>query len=377
LHRPRSADRCHAASHPFLLDLPRCFARSSFRPGDLAMITTIQFVGGFALLLFGAEYLVRGAVALARKLNVSKMIIGMTIVAWGTTSPELVVSLQAAFENRPGISIGNVVGSNIANILLILGISAVIYPIAIQPRALYRDAAMMLGSAMLFTALALLGTIERWQAGVMVLLLIAFTIYALQSERRAGAINDPGDLAEELEEEFEEGPKSTWLAVLSIVGGVVSVVIGAKLLVTAAVTTAQYLGVREEVIGLTIVAVGTSLPELATAVVAAAKRHSEIAVGNIMGAGIYNLLMIIGLVGLVVPIPIPAQILTFDLWAMIAVTVLLLAFLLLRGGLSRPVGALLLTGFVAYTALQYYGVERAYGELATFLPAPIGEAKAR
>ncbi|MEZ5817809.1 MAG: calcium/sodium antiporter, partial [Hyphomicrobiaceae bacterium] len=246
------------------------------------MLTILQFTGGFILLLFGAEYLVRGAVSLARRLNVSKMIIGMTIVAWGTTSPELVVSLQAAADNLPGISIGNVVGSNIANILLILGTSAVIFPIVIQPSALYRDAAMMLGSALLFTALALTGVIERWQAAAMVAGLVLFTAYAFHTERKKGRMDDPGDLAEELEEEFEEGPKSTWLAVLAVVGGVASVVIGAKLLVAAAVEAAQYFGVREEVIGLTIVAVGTSLPELATAVVAAMKRHSEVAVGNIM-----------------------------------------------------------------------------------------------
>jgi cation:H+ antiporter len=340
------------------------------------MITALQFAGGFVLLLFGAEYLVRGAVALARRLNVSKMIIGMTIVAWGTTSPELVVSLQAAADNLPGISIGNVVGSNIANILLILGASAVIFPIVIQPSAIYRDAAMMLGSALLFTALALTGAIERWQAGTMIALLVAFTLYAFHSERKKGAMDDPGDLAEELEEQFEEGPKSTWLAVLSVVGGVASVVIGAKLLVSAAVVTAQYFGVREEVIGLTIVAVGTSLPELATAVVAAMKRHSEVAVGNILGAGIYNLLMIIGLVGLITPIPIPQQILVFDLWFMIAMTVLVLSLLLFRGGLSRTAGAFFLAGFIAYTSLQYHGVEAALGSIGLRTPG-IGQVIAK
>jgi cation:H+ antiporter len=341
------------------------------------MITILQFVGGFVLLLFGAEYLVRGAVSLARRLNVSKMIIGMTIVAWGTTSPELVVSLQAAADNLPGISIGNVVGSNIANILLILGASAVIFPIVVQPSAIYRDAAMMLGSALLFSALALTGIIERWQAGAMVALLVVFTLYAFQTERKKGALNDAGDLAEELEEEFEEGPKSTWLATLAVLGGVASVVVGAKLLVAAAVETANYFGVPEEVIGLTIVAVGTSLPELATAVVAAMKRHSEVAVGNIMGAGIYNLLMIIGLVGLVVPIPIPPQILSFDLWFMIAVTLLLLTLLLVNGGLSRPAGALFLACFTAYTALQYYGVEAAMGSLAGDMSSIFGQARAK
>jgi cation:H+ antiporter len=192
----------------------------------------------------------------------------------------------------------------------------------------------------------------------MVAMLAAFSIYAFMQERRRGKNNDPGDVAEELAEEFKEPPKPVWLSLLSVIGGIVAVVAGAKLLVTAAVTTARTLGVGEEVIGLTIVAVGTSLPELATATVAAIRKHSEVAVGNILGAGIYNLFAIMGLVAVVNPIPVPSQILVFDLWVMLAVTAMLLAFLLLRNGLSRPVGAMFLAGFVAYTALQYYGVEK-------------------
>ncbi|HXF54072.1 MAG TPA: calcium/sodium antiporter [Hyphomicrobiaceae bacterium] len=327
------------------------------------MMVALQFAAGFVLLLFGAEYLVRGAVSLARRLKVTPMIIGMTIVAYGTTSPELVVSLQAAVDGLPGISVGNVVGSNIANILLILGASALIYPIVTNGRALYRDAAMMMGSALLFTALAYSGRIERWQGMLMVAILIAFSIYAFSVERRKGKA---AELSEDLAQEFKEAPQATWLAVLSVVGGVVAVVAGARLLVSAAVATATALGVGEEVIGLTIVAVGTSLPELATAVVAAFRRHSEVAVGNIMGAGMYNLLAIMGLVGSVTPVDVPRQILVFDLWCMLAVTAMLLMFLLLRGGLSRPVGALFLSGFVAYTVLQYYGVERAFAGRPAF-----------
>jgi len=319
------------------------------------MMVALQFAVGFTLLLFGAEYLVRGAVSLARRLKVTPMIIGMTIVAYGTTSPELVVSLQAAVDGLPGISVGNVVGSNIANILLILGVSALIYPIVTNGRALYRDAAMMMGSALLFTALAYSGRIERWQGMLMVAMLIAFSIYAFAIERRKGRA---AALSEDLAQEFKDAPQATWLAVLSVVGGVVAVVTGARLLVSAAVAAATTLGVGEEVIGLTIVAVGTSLPEFATAVVAAFRRHSEVAVGNIMGAGMYNLLAIMGLVGSVTPVDVPRQILVFDLWCMLAVTAMLLMFLLLRGGLSRPAGALFLSGFVAYTVLQYYGVER-------------------
>lgn len=322
------------------------------------MLTVIQLIAGFVLLLFGAEYLVRGAVALARRLKVAPMIIGMTIVAYGTTAPELVVSLQAAVDGLPGISVGNVVGSNIANILLILGMSAVIFPIVVKPTTLMRDAAMCMGAALVFTALALSGTVERWQGGLMVAMLAAFSIYAFTQERRRGKANDPGDMAEELEKEFEEAPKPMWLSLLSVIGGIVAVVTGAKLLVTAAVATARVLGVDEAVIGLTIVAVGTSLPELATAVVAALRKHSDVAVGNILGAGIYNLFAIMGLVAVVAPIPVPPQIVVFDLWVMVAVTALLLALLLWRNGLSRPVGAMFLAGFVVYSALQYYGVEK-------------------
>ena len=319
------------------------------------MITILQLIGGFVLLLFGAEHLVRGAVALARRLSVSPMLIGMTVVAYGTTAPELVVSLEAVLAGQPGISVGNVVGSNIANILLILGLSAFIFPIAIERASLYRDAAMMLGSALLFVAIALSGTILRWQGILMIAALVVFSLYAYLSESRRGVANSAAD---ELAEEFAEGPRSTWLALLSIVGGVAAVIIGARLLITGAITTARYLGVGEEVIGLTIVAVGTSLPELATAVVAAFHRHSAVAVGNIIGANIYNLLAIMGLVAAVRPLAVPPQILRFDLWFMLAVTVALLASLVFRGGVSRGVATLFLAVFCAYTAFQYFGVEK-------------------
>jgi cation:H+ antiporter len=318
------------------------------------MLTIFQLGGGFVLLLFGAEYLVRGAVSIARRLNVPPMVIGMTIVAYGTTSPELVVSLQAAIDGLPGISIGNVVGSNIANILLILGTSAAIFPIVVRPRDLQRDAAVMLSSALLFTALALSGTIERWQGILMVAALVVFTTYAFVSERRRRHADGPALLAEE----FKEVPQQTWLAVLSVLGGIVAVLAGAKLLVAAAIVAARYFGVGEEVIGLTIVAVGTSLPELATAVVAAYRRHSEVAVGNVLGANIYNLLAIIGLVAAVKPLDVPPQILTFDLWFMLAVTLILLAILLLHCGMRRWVGLIFLLLFAAYTTLQYHGVEK-------------------
>ncbi len=216
----------------------------------------------------------------------------------------------------------------------------------------------MLGSALLFVALALSGTISRWQGILMFASLIVFSVYAYVSERRRGPAESSSD---ELAEEFAEGPKSVWLALLAVAGSIVAVIIGARLLVTGAVTTAQYLGVGEEVIGLTIVAVGTSLPELATAVVAGLRRHSALAVGNVIGANIYNLLAIMGLVAAVKPIAVPPQILGFDLWFMLAVTVVLLASLIFRGGVSRGLAVMFLLTFSAYTTLQYVGVESVFG----------------
>lgn len=228
-----------------------------------------------------------------------------------------------------------------------------ITPFVCKPTALYRDAAVMMGSALLFVALALSGTIERWQGVLMFAALVVFSLYAYVAERRRGAHDGPAELAEE----FQEGPKSLWLSVLAIIGGIASVVIGAKLLVTGAVTLARILGVGEEVIGLTVVAVGTSLPELATAVVAAVRKHSDVALGNIIGANIYNLLAIMGLVAAVTPINVPPQILKFDLWFMLAVTVALLFTALFRQRLDRPAAVMFLVAFAGYTALQYYGVE--------------------
>jgi cation:H+ antiporter len=211
----------------------------------------------------------------------------------------------------------------------------------------------MMTSALLFAALALSGTIERWQGVLMVAALIVFSLYAFAAERRRGKTEGPGELAEE----FREVPQAAWLAALSVFGGLLAIIYGANLLVTGATTAARLLGVGEEVIGLTVVAVGTSLPELATAVVAAYRRNSDVALGNVIGANIYNLLAIIGLVSAVTPVPIPGQILTFDLWFMLSVTALMLTLVVVQNGLRRWAGAFFLGAFAAYTTLQYYGVD--------------------
>ena len=316
-------------------------------------MTFLQIAAGFILLLLGAEFLVRGAVALARRLEVSPMVIGMTVVAYGTTAPELVVSLEAALTDVPAIAVGNVIGSNIANILLILGTAAVIYPIACKPGALKRDGAVMLGAAVLMVILGLTGAITAVQGAVMLFALITLTLYAYWSERRNSA---SADLLSREAEEFAEWPRSLWPSLLAVIGGIATVVFGAQILVAAAVELARDFGISEAVIGLTLVAVGTSLPELATAAVAAYRRHPDIAIGNVVGANTYNILAILGVVSMVEPLTIPAQIVGFDIWFMLAATILLLAMILVRGGLSRAVGAGFLAVYGLYLVAEYTGI---------------------
>ncbi len=321
------------------------------------MITTLEILGGFVLLLFGAEFLVRGAVALARRLDVSPMVIGMTIVAYGTTAPELVVSVEAALGGVPGIAVGNVVGSNIANILLILGAASLVHPILCTPRLLFRDTSVMLGAAILFVGLALTGTISRTQGILMIAAIICYSLYTYWAERRRSQTKD---ILEKEAEEFSEGPRSVWLALLAVIGGIVSVVVGARILISGALTAARYFGVGDEVIGLTLVAIGTSLPELATAMVAAWRRHTDVAIGNVIGANIYNVLAIMGVVSIISPLEIPEQIGRFDIWFMLAVTLALLVAVVAFKGVTRGVGGVFLGAYAVYLMLQYYGL-RAIG----------------
>ena len=310
-------------------------------------------IAGLILLLFGAEFLVRGAVALARRLRVSPMLIGLTIVAYGTTAPELVVSLKAALIGAPGIAVGNVVGSNIANILLILGTSAVIFPIVCEPRRLIREGVVIGAVAVMFALLGLGGVITPWHGIPMLAALVAISVYAYISERRGGGT---AELHEREGAEFEDVPQALWLTWLSIIGGVASVVLGAQLLLDGAIELARMFGVSEAVIGLTLVAIGTSLPELATAVVAAYRRHSDVALGNVLGANLYNILGIMGVVSVITPITIPAQMVVFDLWVLVAVTFALLIALFAARGISRPLGIGFLAAYGVYIWVEYYGV---------------------
>lgn len=312
---------------------------------DLAMT-----LGGFVLLLGGADYLVRGSVALAKRFGVSPLVIGVTIVALGTSLPELMVSLSAALDGAVGLTAGNIVGSNIANILLILGVSGLMAPIACTRQALFRDGAAMVGATFLFVVAGLLGTLGFWHglAGVTLLTLYLFGCY--WSERRTGdAIH-----AEEAEN-VDAVRGSLGITIVAIIGGLAGVLIGADLLVKGATGLARTYGVSEEVIGLTLVAFGTSVPELATAIVAGLRGHTDVSLGNVFGSNLFNTLGIMGVVTMAVPIDMPESMLRFDVWVMIAATVLIVVMLRSGWRLGRIESGFLLVCYGLFIAAQFFG----------------------
>ncbi len=298
-------------------------------------MTYLLFILGLAGLFFGGEFLVRGASAIARSFRLSPMVIGLTIVGFGTSAPEMLVSVQAALAGSPAIAIGNVVGSNIANILLILGISAVIAPLIIPVRKLWRDLGFMLLATAVIWVMLLDGNVTRLDGLLLILGLVVFLAVAFLT----GKVEP---------EEGTSGDMPQWKAWAYTLGGLVVLVIGARLLVDGATEIARGFGVSEAVIGLTIVAVGTSLPELATSVVAAIRKQTEIAVGNIVGSNIFNIFGILGTTALIAPIPSEARFAMVDMpWAAAAaIGLTVLAFLL--GGLPRIAGALLLATYGGY-----------------------------
>ncbi|HRP87374.1 MAG TPA: calcium/sodium antiporter, partial [Gammaproteobacteria bacterium] len=276
------------------------------------MLHVLLIVLGIGLLTAGGEALIRGALAAARRLGVSPLLSGLVIVGFGTSMPELVVSLDAAVNQRPDIAVGNVVGSNIGNILLILGLCAAITPLAVHPMALRRDAVVMVGASLLFLLLAhggLLGRFEglAWLAG-----LLAYLGWAYRTER--AQVTPGGELLVAESEEITALPGSTRLMAAAVLGGLGLLIAGSRVLIIGAVGLAEEFGVSEAVIGLTLVAVGTSLPELTVGVMAALRRHADVAVGNILGSNIFNLLGILGVAALVEPLAVNPRILAFDQW---------------------------------------------------------------
>ncbi|MBL27019.1 MAG: sodium:calcium antiporter [Rhodospirillaceae bacterium] len=308
-------------------------------------------VGGLLLLFGGGEVLVNGAVSLANRLGVSPLIIGLTVVGFGTSAPELLVSLEAALGGQPDIAVGNVVGSNIANILLILGAASVIYPIRCAPQVVFRDGIFMLASAALFALLAHEGIIPRWQGAVMFAALLVFVGYSYWSERYRKAPSER--LHRHEAEEFGDAERSLGLSLVLVAVGFVALIGGSKMLVSGALDIARAAGISEAVIGLSLVAVGTSLPELATSCMAAVRKHTDVAVGNVLGSNIFNILSVLGLTAIVEPVPISSEILGLDLWIMLGVSVLVLPVLITGWRINRVEGGIFLLAYAGYIAILY------------------------
>lgn len=327
------------------------------------MQIALQLVGGLILLMLGGELLVRGAVQVATRFGVSPLVIGLTLVGFGTSTPELVTSVQAALSGSPGIAYGNIVGSNIANILLILGIAAIITPIAVSSNALKRDSTIMVLVTVVFAIVAALVPMGLLAGLVFVAALAGYIFAAFWHERglAAGALDDAHGAAFDKSLALQEADpalkgtsdigKSAFLSILIAVAGLALVVLGGNFLVSGAVGLARSFSISETIIGLTIVAIGTSMPELVTSVMAALRKQTEVAFGNVVGSNIYNILGIGGFTALISPTNVPSEIVRFDNLIMIGASLVLVAFAFTGRRISRREGAILVAGYAAYVAL--------------------------
>jgi cation:H+ antiporter len=314
---------------------------------DLA--TVCYALLGIVLLGLGGDVLVRGAVGIAEHLQVSPLFTGLVLVGFGTSTPELATSLNAAMQGSAGIAVGNVVGSNIANILLILGLTAVILPIPADPKAFKRDAPMLAIATLACLAAVETDYLGRLAGAVFLLLLGVYLAYTYRTEK----IQQDASAMLHVQEGRLRSPasRSVWLSAGLAAAGLAAILAGADWLVTSCIQIAGALGIADSVIGLTVVAVGTSLPELATSVAAACKRETDIALGNIIGSNIFNILGILGVTALAVPLAIPQNVVEFDVWVLLAVTGLLLYFALTNARIERVEGAIFLLLYCAYLGL--------------------------
>ncbi|WP_028990215.1 calcium/sodium antiporter [Thermithiobacillus tepidarius DSM 3134] len=315
----------------------------------MSLIHFAYFIFGLALLIAGAELLVRGASRLAAAFGISPLVIGLTVVAFGTSSPELAISVQSGLAGQSDIALGNVVGSNIFNVLFILGLSAVITPLLVAQQLVRLDVPVMIGVSLLVLGLGLDGAFSRPEGGLLVAGLAAYTAFLIrQSRRESQAVQT--EYAQEFGAATSAG-RGRLLNLALVAGGLGLLVLGSRWLVTGAVAFAQALGVSELVIGLTLVAAGTSMPEVATSLIAAVRGQRDIAVGNVVGSNIFNLLGVLGLTAVVAPngVPVSDAVLGFDLPVMIAVAVACLPIFLSSHLIARWEGFVFLGYYAAYT----------------------------
>ena len=313
-------------------------------------MTIFLFLSGLAFLIIGAEILVRGASRIAAGIGISPLIIGLTVVAFGTSSPELAVGIKSAVSGQADIALGNVIGSNIFNVLFILGLSALIVPLRVSKQLIRLDVPLMIGLSVLVLLFAMDQNITRFDGGLLLAGLAGYIVFLIYEGRKS---SDGDNKLNRNSTNGKNSGKINWpLNILFVVGGLVLLVVGSRWLVDGAVTFAQYLGVSELIIGLTIVAAGTSLPEVVTSLIAAVGGERDIAVGNVVGSNIFNIMGVLGLTGVLAPagIRVSEGIYHFDIPIMIAVAFACLPIFFTGGTINRWEGALLLGYYVAYTS---------------------------
>lgn len=303
---------------------------------------------GLVLLPAGGELVVRGSVRLSRMLNISPLVVGVIVIGFGTSLPEVVVSINAALSGSPGLAVGNVVGSNIANSLLVIGLPALFVPVIVDTRAVLRDGVGLLGVTIVFVGICLHGVLNTWMAITLLTLLCIYIVIATRTGSGSGTESLSSQAG--VDDVFESEPKKQHFikTLLIVLAGFVAIAAGAECLVSGAVELARRLGVSNEVIGLTIVAIGTSLPELVTALVAAYRRQTDLSLGNVLGSNIFNLAGVAGVTGLVVPLPISDSIAQYDVWVLAGTTVLLFMFMWSHYRISRAEGGILFAGYCVY-----------------------------
>ncbi len=310
--------------------------------------TLLSLIGGLLVLTAGAEILVRGASRLAASMGISPLVVGLTVVAFGTSAPELAISLKSSLTGQSDLAVGNVVGSNVFNVLLILGACALIAPLVVAQQLVRRDVPLMIGLSLLVLGFGLDGSVGRAEGVLLVAGLVAYTTYAIRCGRRESAAVEA-----EYAREFAAPPKPRWaLQIGAVLAGLALLVLGARWFVTGAVEMARWLGLSEAIIGLTIVAAGTSLPEVATSILATVRGERDIAVGNVVGSNLFNLMGVLGLTAALTPggLPVAPSIEAFDLPVMAAVAVACLPIFFTGRRIDRWEGAIFLGYYAAYLA---------------------------
>ncbi len=301
---------------------------------------------GFFLLLYGGHFLVRGSVALAHHFNVSRLVVGVVIVSLGTSAPELVVSLQAAFQGHPDIALGNVVGSNVSNIALVLALSAIVLPIGVKRDTIRIDMPVMLLASLLLFVMMLDGILVAWEGLLFVLFLAGFIFLSLRRSRK---------FQKKIQAKLPLPNYPLWISVLLVVLSSVALVFGANWLITGVTILARDFGISERVISITVIAFGTSLPELATSIIAAFQKESDISIGNIVGSNIFNIMGVLGITSVFHPIDVNPDILHFDIYWMLGISFLLFIFIipLTKSILTRFKGAVLFAIYLLYVCLLF------------------------